>query len=150
MKRTSFAGMDCSIARTLEVVGEWWTFLVLRDAFRGVSRFDEFQQRLGIARNVLTARLNTLVEHRILERIPYQDNPVRYEYRLTERGLDLFPVLASLLRWGDRWAPGPDGPPVVLVHEACGHDAQPVLTCSHCGSAIDAATTRPEPRGSRA
>jgi DNA-binding HxlR family transcriptional regulator len=149
MKRTSFAGMDCSIARTLEVVGEWWTFLVLRDAFRGVSRFDEFQQRLGIARNVLTARLNTLVEHRILERIPYQDNPVRYEYRLTERGLDLFPVLASLLRWGDRWAPTPDGPPVVLVHEACGHDAQPVLTCSHCGSAIDAAAIRPEPRGSR-
>jgi DNA-binding HxlR family transcriptional regulator len=150
MKRTSFAGMDCSIARTLEVVGEWWTFLVLRDAFRGVSRFDEFQQRLGIARNVLTARLNTLVEHQILERVPYQDHPVRYEYRLTERGLDLFPVLASLLRWGDRWAPGPDGPPVVLFHEACGHDAQPVLTCSHCGSAVDAAGIRPEPRGSLA
>ena len=142
--------MDCSIARTLEVVGEWWTFLVLRDAFRGVSRFDEFQQRLGIARNVLTARLNTLVEHHILERVPYQDHPVRYEYRLTERGLDLFSVLASLLRWGDRWAPGPDGPPVVLVHAACGHDAQPVLTCSHCGSAVDAAGIRPEPRGSLA
>jgi DNA-binding HxlR family transcriptional regulator len=148
MKRTSFAEMDCSIARTLEIVGEWWTLLILRDVFRGVSRFDDFQQNLGIARNVLTARLNTLVEHRILERVRYQDRPDRYEYRLTERGLDLFPVIASLLRWGDRWAVGPEGPPVTLVHEACGHDAQPVLTCSHCGSKIDARDIHSEPRAS--
>jgi DNA-binding HxlR family transcriptional regulator len=145
MKRTSFADMHCSIARTLEVVGEWWTLLILRDAFRGVSRFDDFQQGLGIARNVLTARLTTLVNHGILERHRYQEHPGRYEYRLTERGLDLFPVIASLLRWGDRWAADPDGPPVVLVHEACGHDAQPVLTCSHCGSPVTAGSIRAQP-----
>jgi DNA-binding HxlR family transcriptional regulator len=145
MKRTSFADMDCSIARTLEAVGEWWTFLILRDAFRGVTRFDDFQQRLGIARNVLTARLNTLVEHGIVERRLYQEHPARHEYVLTERGHDLFPVIASLLRWGDRWAAGPEGPPVVLVHEACGHDAKPVLTCSHCGSGITAGSIRAEP-----
>jgi DNA-binding HxlR family transcriptional regulator len=146
MKRTSFAGMDCSVARTLEVVGEWWSLLIIRDAFRGVSRFDEFQERLGIARNVLAARLNTLVEHRILERRRYQDHPERYDYRLTERGLDLFPLIASLLRWGDRWAAGPGGPPVVLVHEACGHDAEPVMTCSHCGAEVTARDTQTRQR----
>lgn len=150
MKRTSFAGMDCSVARTLEVVGEWWSLLILRDAFRGVSRFDDFQQNLGIARNVLTARLNTLVEHQILERSRYQERPERHEYRLTERGHDLFPVIASLLRWGDRWAVGPEGPPVVLLHEACGRDAQPVLTCSHCGSEVTARDIHSEPRISAA
>src|SRR5688572_13736246 len=127
MKRTSFEDMNCSVARTLEVVGEWWTMLVVRDAFLGVRRFEEFQRRLGIARNVLSARLQTLVDHGILERREYQTRPVRYEYRLTEKGLDLYPVLVSLLRWGDRWQAGPDGPPVVLVHEECGHDAEPVL-----------------------
>jgi DNA-binding HxlR family transcriptional regulator len=145
MKRTSFETMNCSIARTLEVVGEWWTLLILRDAFRGVTRFDDFQENLGIARNVLTARLKTLVEHEILERRRYQEHPERHEYLLTERGLDLFPVIASLMRWGDRWAAGPEGPPVVLVHEACGHDAHPVLTCSHCGSEATATSMRAEP-----
>ena len=150
MKRTSFATMDCSIARTLEVVGEWWTLLILRDAFRGVTRFDDFQQHLGIARNVLTARLNTLVEHQVLERRRYQEHPERHEYRLTERGLDLFPVIASLLRWGDRWAADAEGPPVVLVHETCGHDAKPVLTCSHCGAEVTARDIRSEPRSGAA
>ena len=150
VQRTSFEDMNCSVAQCLEVVGEWWSLLILRDVFRGVSRFDDFQQDLGIARNVLTARLNTLVEHQILERVRYQERPERYEYRLTERGLDLFPVIAALLRWGDRWAAGPEGPPVVLVHEACGHDAKPVLTCSHCGSQIDARDIRSEPRASAA
>jgi DNA-binding HxlR family transcriptional regulator len=145
MRRTNFATMNCSIARTLEVVGEWWSLLILRDAFRGITRFDDFQQNLGIARNVLTTRLNTLVEHGILERSRYQEHPPRYEYRLTERGLDLFPVIASLLRWGDKWAAGREGPPLVLVHEDCGHDAKPVLTCSHCGSKLAVERIRPEP-----
>jgi DNA-binding HxlR family transcriptional regulator len=143
MKRTSFAGMNCSIARTLEIVGEWWTLLILRDASRGITRFDDLQASLGIARNVLASRLGTLVELGILEKRRYQQRPDRYEYRLTERGLDLVPVLVSLLRWGDRWA-APGAPPVVLVHDACGHDAKPVLTCSHCDAPITPGSLRAE------
>src|SRR5262249_8199804 len=116
MKRTSFAGMHCSIARTLEVVGEWWTLLILRDAFLGIGRFDDFQRRLGIARNVLTDRLQRLVEHGILERHRYQERPERFEYRLTAKGQDLHPVILSLLRWGDRWTAGEEGPPLLLEH----------------------------------
>src|SRR5437867_2038639 len=100
MRRTSFAGMNCSVAASLEILGEWWTFLVLRDAFFGVRRFEDFQRRLGIARNVLTTRLQTLVNHGVLERRLYQDHPPRYEYRLTQKGLELHPVLVSLMKWG--------------------------------------------------
>src|SRR5215207_8178729 len=112
--------MDCSVARTLEVVGEWWTMLIVRDAFFGVTRFDDFQRRLGIARNVLTARLDKLVEVGVLERVAYQERPRRYEYRLTAKGRDLWPVLNALREWGDRWTAGDDGPPLDLVHRACG------------------------------
>jgi len=136
MRRTSFADMNCSVARTLEVVGEWWTMLVMREAFSGVRRFDEFQGRLGIARNVLAARLQRLVDFGILERRLYQERPERYEYRLTEKGFDLYPVLLSLMRWGDRWTAGPEGPPVRLVHQNCGHEATSVLSCSECGEEL--------------
>lgn len=136
--------MNCSIARTLEVVGEWWTLLILRDALMGHTRFEQFQQSLGIARNVLAARLNTLAEHGIFERKLYQERPDRYEYRLTERGRDLFPVIASLLRWGDRWTAVPQGVHHTIVHEECGHEAKPMLVCSHCGSEITATTARAE------
>ncbi len=136
MRRTSFAGMNCSVARTLEVVGEWWTMLVMREAFNGVRRFDDFQGRLGIARNVLAARLQRLVNSGILERRLYQERPERYEYRLTEKGFDLYPVLLSLMRWGDRWMAGPEGPPVRLMHEKCGHEARSVLSCSECGDEL--------------
>jgi DNA-binding HxlR family transcriptional regulator len=138
MRRTSFAALDCSIAQTLEVVGEWWTLLILRDAFLGVRRFEEFQRDLGIARNILTDRLNRLVEHGILERRPYQTQPPRSEYRLTEKGLDLYPVLLSLMRWGDRWAAGTAGPPLTLTHRDCGHEGLPVMSCAHCGEAVAA------------
>lgn len=136
MKRTSFADMDCSIARTLEVIGEWWTMLILREAFNGVRRFDGFQERLGIARNVLAARLQRLVDHGILERRLYQERPERYEYRLTDKGRDLYPVLITLMHWGDKWTAGEDGPPVRLKHEACGHDPEPMLACSNCGGEL--------------
>lgn len=136
MRRTSFADMNCSVARTLEVVGEWWTILVMREAFSGVRRFDEFQGRLGIARNVLAARLQRLVDTGILERRLYQERPERFEYRLTEKGFDLYPVLLSLMRWGDRWTAGPEGPPVRLVHQNCGHEATSVLSCSECGEEL--------------
>ena len=136
MRRTSFAGMNCSIARTLEVVGEWWTMLVVREAFNGVRRFDDFQAHLGIARNVLAARLQGLVDHGILERRRYQDRPERFEYRLTEKGIGLYPVLIALMSWGDRWEVGPDGPPVTLTHKNCGNAPEPVLACSHCGGQL--------------
>src|SRR4051794_36757285 len=142
MRRTSFAGMDCSVAQSLEVVGEWWSLLIVRDCFQGIRRFEEFQRHLGIARNVLTERLQRLVDEGVLERHPYQSNPERYEYRLTEKGLDLYPVIIGLLRWGDKWASGDDGPPIVLTHKACGHDVIPVLTCPACGEETGARDMR--------
>jgi DNA-binding HxlR family transcriptional regulator len=145
MRRTSFADMDCSVARTLEVVGEWWTMLVIREAFNGVRRFDDFQGRLGIARNVLASRLQGLVEHDILERRLYQERPERFEYRLTDKGRDLYPVLISLMRWGDRWMAGPEGPPVRLTHE-CGHAPDAALVCAHCGEQLNARQVRAEMR----
>lgn len=143
MRRTSFADMQCSVARTLEVVGEWWTMLVIREAFNGVRRFDDFQSRLGIARNVLAARLQSLVDHGVLERRQYQDRPPRCEYRLTEKGRDLYPVLVAMLSWGDRWTAGPEGPPIRLTHE-CGHEPDAKLVCGHCGEKLDARQVRAE------
>jgi DNA-binding HxlR family transcriptional regulator len=145
MKRTSFAEMNCSVARTLEIVGEWWTLLILRDEFLGIRRFDDFQRRLGIARNVLTDRLNTLVEHGILERQRYQERPDRFEYHLTEKGRDLHPVIMSLLRWGDRWTAGEAGPPLVLEHSTCGHEMTPMMVCPHCRKEVGAASVRARP-----
>ena len=143
MRRTSFAGMNCSVAGALEIVGEWWTFLVLRDAFLGVRRFEDFQRRLGIARNVLTARLQTLVGHGILERRLYQDRPERYEYRLTDKGLELHPILVSLMRWGDKWAGVADAPPMELMHKGCGHRSAPLMVCDHCGEPVHARDMQP-------
>ena len=128
--------VPCSIGRALAIVGERWTLAIVREAFAGARRFDVFQQRLGIARNVLSARLRTLVENGVLERSAYQDAPRRFEYRLTAKGRDLYPVLVALLGWGDRWLAGTEGPPLTLTHRACGHDAQPELTCGHCGGAL--------------
>lgn len=137
MQRTSFTDVNCSIAQCLEVVGEWWSLLVVRDAFLGVSRFDDFQARLGISRNTLNQRLAHLVEHGVLEKVPYQDHPPRSEYRLTEKGRDLWHVLTAMRQWGDRWA-APDGPPVRLRHVACGHVTKVVPVCSHCGERLRA------------
>ena len=142
MYRKSLAGQDCSIARSLDVVGEWWTLLIVRDAFRGVRRFDDFSKSLGIARNVLAARLAKLVDHGILERHPLPDHHGRSEYRLTEKGRELQPVVISLMRWGDRWTADASGPPVVLRHEDCGHALEPTLTCAHCGGEVHAANVR--------
>ncbi|HEX6582885.1 MAG TPA: helix-turn-helix domain-containing protein [Thermoleophilaceae bacterium] len=128
----------CSVARALEAIGDRWTMLVIRDAFHGVSRFDDFQQRLGIARNVLTDRLNRLTDEGILVKHPYQERPERFEYRLTEKGLDLFPVLMSLMKWGDRHAPDADGPPLVVVHRDCGGEIDARLRCARCGESITA------------
>ena len=127
--------MSCSVAQCLQVIGDWWTMLVVRDVFLGVRRFDEFQARLGIARNVLAQRLKKLVDAGVLERRAYQDRPVRYEYVLTDKGRDLWPVLTALRQWGDRHA-APDGPPVKVVHRSCGKAAELVMTCAHCGERV--------------
>ncbi len=131
----------CSVARALEVVGERWTLLLLRDAFRGVRRFDEFQRRLGLARNILTDRLGRLCEAGIFERIPYQDRPPRYEYRLTAAGEDLWPVIVALRTWGDLHA-APDGAPVRVEHDGCGGSPIHGVVCSGCGKPLVATDTR--------
>jgi DNA-binding HxlR family transcriptional regulator len=128
----------CSVARALEAIGDRWTMLVIRDAFTGARRFEEFQQRLGIARNVLSDRLSRLVDEGILERRPYQERPERFEYRLTEKGLDLFPVLMSLMKWGDRHAPAENGPPMVVLHKGCGGEVDARLRCARCGESVTA------------
>jgi DNA-binding HxlR family transcriptional regulator len=135
MQRKRLAGMECSIARTLDVVGDWWTLMIVRDlfAFKGHYRFDEIHRSLGISRNILADRLAALCENGIAERRPYQDRPPRFEYRLTRKGQDLFPVVMALLAWGDKWTAGENGPPVLLRHTTCDHDASPVMSCSHCG-----------------
>jgi len=132
VERKSFSDMHCSVAQCLDVVGEWWSMLIVRDAFLGVSRFDEFQERLGISRNILNQRLRGLVDSGVLEKVPYSEHPPRYDYRLTQKGRDLWPVLTALRQWGDKYA-APDGPPLEIVHKACGHVAEGMLTCSSCG-----------------
>jgi DNA-binding HxlR family transcriptional regulator len=126
MRRKSFGSMVCPIARSLERVGEWWSILILRDAFAGMTRFDEFQTSLGIATNTLTRRLSDLVEAGLLDRKPYSARPLRYEYHLTERGRDFQPVLVAMLAWGNRHF-APEGESIVLVNEATGDRADPVL-----------------------
>lgn len=134
--------MNCSLAQTLEVVGEWWTLLIVRDALFGVTRFDEFHARLGIARNVLTQRLETLMAHGILIRERYQDNPARYDYRLTEKGRSLWYVVTAMRQWGDQWA-APQGPPLQTVHTGCGQLATVEPVCSHCGERVSGPDLRP-------
>ncbi|MCM6777638.1 helix-turn-helix transcriptional regulator [Nocardia sp. CDC159] len=132
MKRTTFANWPCSVARTVDLVGDWWTPLILREAYYGTTRFDDFERGLGLSRNVLSQRLNRLVEEDMLAKVRYQDRPARYEYRLTEKGVDFFPVLAAIMRWGDRWLASESGAPVVLHHTACDHDTHAEVVCAHC------------------
>lgn len=138
MQRTRFADKPCSIARTLDVVGEWWTLLIIRDIFNGLRRFDDLLEHLGISRNILTDRLNTLVERGVLKRARYQERPPRYEYRLTEKGLDLLPVLLLLMRWGDKWLAGEAGTPVTVIHRDCGRETTAIVSCSECGGPLTA------------
>ncbi|MGW5655284.1 winged helix-turn-helix transcriptional regulator [Streptomyces humi] len=141
MKRTSFAKWPCSIARTVDLLGDHWTPLVVREAFYGIRRFDEFQQELGIARNTLTDRLHRLVDEGVLEKRQYEAEPPRYDYVLTEKGRDLFAVLAAMSAWGDRWLAGERGVPVVFHHEACGHDTAAEVVCAQCHTPLRAGET---------
>ena len=131
----TYEDQNCSIARTLEVLGDRWTMLVMRDAFLRVRRFEDFQRELGIARNVLTDRLNRLVEEGILERVRYQDRPARFEYRLTEKGIDLWPVMMTMMQWGDRYY-APEGRPRIIRHRDCGGELIDHLKCSKCGAGL--------------
>jgi DNA-binding HxlR family transcriptional regulator len=131
----TYEGQDCSIARALEVLGERWTMLVIREAFLGTRRFEGFMERLEIARNVLAARLARLVEEGVLEKVAYQERPERYEYRLTAKGLDLLPALVALLQFGDRYY-APDGPPMLLTHRDCGGTLDDRRICTRCGTPL--------------
>lgn len=147
MRKASFADMNCSIAQALEIVGEWWTLLVLRDVFLGVRRFDDFVDRLGISRNVLADRLDKLVAAGVLAREPYDAGRGRYDYVLTEKGRDLWPVLTTLREWGDRWILGAGNEPVVIEHRTCGAVTHLRHTCDQCGEPLDARSVvaRPGP-----
>jgi DNA-binding HxlR family transcriptional regulator len=134
----AFAKQHCSLARPMAVLGERWTILVLRELFLGYRRFDRMQRRLGIASNVLADRLATLVDQGIAERRLYSERPERYEYALTQKGLDLQPVLLELMRWSDRHMPVKGGPIHELTHTECGHVFEPVQTCSACGGEVNA------------
>lgn len=138
----SFATQNCSVARALSVVGERWTLLVLTELFLGRRRFEEIQNERPIATNILSRRLETLVEEGIAERRRYSEHPNRFEYHLTEKGLELLPVVLALVRWGDRYEAGGSGPPVETVHAECGHPFHVVPTCSHCGGEIGPGSVR--------
>jgi len=131
MERKSFADMDCSIAQCLEVVGEWWSLLIIRDVFLGVRRYEALLERLGISRNILQARLRSLVDAGVLERRSYSSHPPRHEYHLTQKGRDLWPVLMTMREWGDRYG-APSGPPIETVHLDCDHVSTPILVCDQC------------------
>jgi DNA-binding HxlR family transcriptional regulator len=139
--------MTCSVARTLSVVGDRWTMLILRDVFLGIRRFEAIQQDLGLTPHRLSDRLRKLVLDGILRRVAYERRPLRFEYRLTEKGFDLYPLMATMTKWGDRWMAGRAGVPVELVHRPCGHTIKPELICPCCKSKIDARemSARPGP-----
>ena len=135
----------CSLARTLSIIGDRWTLLILRDCFLRVRRFEDFQQRLGIGRGILSDRLGQLVDAFILAKVPYQNNPLRYEYRLTPKGLDLYPIIMSIVHFGDVHLADKKGRPLLHRHRTCGHVFDPVLTCSECGEALSPRDVEPEP-----
>lgn len=148
MRWSDVGKLDCTIARTLSVIGDRWTLLVLRDAFLGLRRFDGFQSSLGITRHRLADRLRKLVRHGVLRRERYQERPARFEYRLTEKGHDLYGVIVTIAGWGDKHMAGKKGPTVERVHRRCGHVTSLRLTCDHCGDVVTARdmTARPASR----
>ena len=144
----TYEQQECSIARSLEVLGDRWTLLVVRNALVGVTRFDDFRRGLDIADNVLSDRLARLTEEGILERRQYQHRPVRHEYVVTDKGRELWPVLSALVDWGDRYY-APNGPPRVLIHDQCGGQVLQHLTCAGCDATLTSGdiSTRPGPGG---
>lgn len=138
MKWTELEAEPCSVARTVSVIGDRWTLLVLRECFLGVKRFEEFQERLAISRPMLVDRLHKLVEAKVLKKVAYQQTPTRYDYRLTPKGLDLHPVLMAIVHWGDIHMAGKAGRPLLHRHSGCGHLFDPVTVCSECRAVLSA------------
>ncbi|WP_067717490.1 winged helix-turn-helix transcriptional regulator [Nocardia yamanashiensis] len=138
MARTDFGAIACSIARSAAIVGDPWALLVVRDVAVGLHRFDELQRDLGVATNVLSDRLQRLVDAGVLQRDRYATQPDRFEYRLTAKGRDLVPALLALMAWGDRWEAGADGPPLLVRHHDCAHVTAAAVSCAHCGESLDA------------
>ncbi|HXW85215.1 MAG TPA: helix-turn-helix domain-containing protein [Candidatus Binataceae bacterium] len=138
MRWRSVGNTDCSVARTLSVIGERWTMLILRECFLGRRRFDEFQRNTGIARNILATRLRALVDDGILQRAPAEADRARVEYRLTKMGIDLYPVMIAMMQWGDAWLCDENGPPLSVMHRTCGAHATPRMTCPSCGAQVGA------------
>jgi DNA-binding HxlR family transcriptional regulator len=132
VKRTDTSGWPCTIARSVDVLGDHWNLLLIRQACLGTRRFDDFQAALGIGRNILTRRLNRLVGEGLLARVEYRQSPPRCEYRLTDKGREVYPILAAMAAWGERWLTGPEGSPLTLHHTACDHDMHAVVVCSEC------------------
>ena len=144
MGRISSSTSGCSIQQTLDVIGDRWMLLIIRNLFRGARRFSELEEDLGIAKNLLTVRLNKLVSAEIVERVPYQDRPVRHEYLLTQKGRDLSPSLVALMKWGDRWC-NDGSAPTVLVHSDCGTPLMQVTHCPTCDDALAPGQIRSRP-----
>ncbi|HUA11951.1 MAG TPA: helix-turn-helix domain-containing protein [Solirubrobacteraceae bacterium] len=147
MLRSDYDNQSCSVAGALAVVGERWSLLIVRNIFLGLRRFDEIQAQLGIARNVLDSRLRRLVAEGVIERRLYSTRPERFEYRLTEKGLDLWPTVVALMQWGDRYAPPPGGPAVLIEHRGCGGALDEHRECTRCGARVEVreAVARPGP-----
>jgi DNA-binding HxlR family transcriptional regulator len=136
MQRKTFSEMNCSIARALDEIGEWWSLLIVRECVLGTTRFEQFQERLGIARNILTIRLKRLIEIGVIEKVSLEEKGRREGYRLTVKGEDLFPVLVSLQQWGDKWAAGEKGPPIHMVEQETGRLLGPVGPISSTGRVL--------------
>jgi DNA-binding HxlR family transcriptional regulator len=134
--RTDTSEWPCPVARTADLIGDGWTLLIMREACLGTRRFEEFQRELGTGRNILTLRLNALVDEGLLTKVPYQERPVRHEYRLTDKGRDVYPILAAMAAFGDKWLLGSDRP-VVLHHTTCDHNMHAVVACSECAQPIN-------------
>jgi DNA-binding HxlR family transcriptional regulator len=145
MLGNEYTSQTCSIASALEVVGERWSLLIVRNLMLGLRRFDEIQENLGVARNVLQTRLTRLIEQGVIEKRLYQERPPRYEYRLTEKGLDLWPAIVALMNWGDRHAATPAGPPVLLEHRGCGGAIDEHRICKRCGERLSVRDSRAQP-----
>lgn len=138
MKKSQLGERSCSVARTLNAVGDAWSFLIVRELFLGSRRFEEFQAQTGASPTIISRRLAQLVEHELVRRVPYQDNPPRDEFHLTRKGLDLWPIIVALAGFGDRWLQGRSAPPLTLRHTTCGHVMRPTLACSECGTSVGA------------
>ena len=143
MKWHELGEMSCPVARSLSILGDRWTLLIIRNAFMRTRRFDDFQKQLGITRHLLTERLNRLVEYEIFEKVLYLESPKRYEYTLTEGGLALYPIIMALTAWGNRWLNDDNQFPVLnYVHKDCEHETEPTMSCQHCHAALTAKNTK--------